>query len=64
MVNMWVLPVPFRIHAGGAEEWVRVVDTSREAPFDYLDRPEPVGASILSVHGRSIVVLERTRRAR
>ncbi|MFO0729004.1 MAG: isoamylase [Myxococcota bacterium] len=64
MVNMWVLPVPFRIHAGEFEEWVRVVDTSREAPFDYLDRPEPVSSAVLNINGRSLVVLERSRRAR
>lgn len=64
MVNMWWLPVPFRLHVGVPEDWRRVIDTSAEPPRDILDHPEPIGASVQSVSGRSIMVLERARRPR
>lgn len=63
MINAYWAELTFQIQEGATNEWRRVVDTSLESPFDFL---EPGNESLLqSLHyrvpGRAIVVLIRDK---
>jgi isoamylase len=63
MINAYWEELRFEIQEGTASEWRRVVDTSQENPFDFL---EPGNESLLqSLHyqvaARSVVILVRNK---
>jgi glycogen operon protein len=61
MINAWWEPLTFGLHEGEPGEWRRVIDTSAEAPDDFLgpgDESLVEGPEYL-VGPRSVVVLVR-----
>jgi isoamylase len=62
MINAYWEPVRFHIQEGRADDWTRIVDTSRPSPEDIVEPgvERPVGSLDYEVAPRSVVVLERT----
>ena len=63
MINAFWQDLDFIVQEGAAEEWLRVIDTSRNTPEDISepDRGEPLSSISYKVAARSIVVLVRSR---
>ena len=63
MINAYWEELTFQIQEGSAHAWRRVVDTSLESPFDFLEPGYEIPLLLQSMHyqvlGRSIVVLIR-----
>jgi glycogen operon protein len=61
MINAWWQELTFHIQEGAANAWRRVVDTSLESPFDFLEPGNESSIQSLQyrVPGRAIVVLVR-----
>jgi isoamylase len=62
MINAWWQSIRFHIHEGAAEEWKRVLDTSRASPDDIAEPDHEWALELLDydVAPRSVVVLEST----
>ena len=63
MINAYWQDLPFTIQEGRADEWQRVVDTSRESPDDIVEPGNEQSLQSLnySVKARSVVVLIRVQ---
>ena len=63
MINAFWQDLDFIVQEGTAEEWLRVIDTSRNTPEDISepDRGESLSSISYKVAARSIVVLVRSR---
>lgn len=63
MINAFWQDLDFIVQEGAAEEWLRVIDTSRNTPEDILepDCRESRSSIRYKVAARSVVVLTRTR---
>ena len=59
MINAYWEPLAFAIQSGRTERWLRVIDTSRDSPDDFLEFgvEEAIGSSTYVVQPRSVVVL-------
>ena len=59
MINAYWEELTFQIQEGAANAWRRVVDTSLESPFDFLEpgHERPLPALQYRVPGRAVVVL-------
>jgi len=59
MINVYWEPLTFTIQSGPADRWLRVIDTSRESPDDFLepDAEVPIDQLQYMVQSRSVVVL-------
>ncbi len=59
MINAYWEELTFQIQEGAANEWQRVIDTSLEAPFDFLElgNDSPLQSLHYQVSPRSVVVL-------
>ena len=63
MINAFWEDLDFIVQEGAAEEWLRVIDTSRNMPEDISesDRGESLSSIRYKVAARSVVVLMRSR---
>ena len=63
MVNAFWKDLEFVVQEGAAEDWLRVIDTSRSSPEDISepDRGQPLSSIRYKVAARSVVVLVRSR---
>jgi glycogen operon protein len=63
MINAYWEELTFQIQEGAAHAWRRVVDTSLESPFDFLEpgNETPLQSSQYQVPARSVVVLVRDK---
>jgi glycogen operon protein len=61
MINAYWSDLDFIVQEGAAEDWLRVIDTSRSTPDDILeeDRRGSLSSPKYKVHARSVVVLMR-----
>jgi isoamylase len=61
MINAYWEELTFEIQEGAAHTWRRVIDTSLESPFDFLEpgNESPLQSSYYKVPGRCVVVLVR-----
>jgi glycogen operon protein len=61
MINAWHQPIRFRIQEGAAADWLRLADTNRASPEDFVTAAEarPLSSVEYDVGPRSIVVLTR-----
>jgi isoamylase len=61
MINCYWENLEFVVAEGEADEWLRVVDTSRESPDDILESKagERLSSLRYQVHARSVVILIR-----
>lgn len=61
MINAYWEELTFQIQEGAVSAWRRVVDTSRESPFDFLEpgTESPLQSLQYRVPGRAVVVLVR-----
>ena len=59
MINPYWEPLAFAIQSGRTERWLRVIDTSRDSPDDFLEFgvEEAIGSSTYVVQRRLVVVL-------
>lgn len=59
MINAYWEELTFQIQEGAASAWRRVIDTSRESPFDFLEpgNQSPLPSMDYRVPGRTVVVL-------
>ena len=66
MINAYWEELTFQIQEGAATAWRRVVDTSLEGPFDFLEpgHERPLPSLQYRVPGRAIVVLVRDKDGR
>jgi glycogen operon protein len=66
MINAYWQALAFEIQEGGTGDWRRVIDTSAESPFDFLEHESADGLTSLryQVAARSVVVLVRDRTSR
>jgi glycogen operon protein len=62
MINAYWEDLNFQIQEGTAGDWLRVVDTSMPAPFDFIEIGQEKALNLLSydLKARSVVVLLRT----
>ena len=58
IINMYWEDISFAVQEPGP--WLQVIDTSAASPLDFLDRPEPIPATI-NVAARSITVCTRSK---
>jgi isoamylase len=63
MINAFWQDLSFVLQEGAVKDWLKVIDTSRNAPEDIseLERGEPLSSARYKVAARSIVVLVRCR---
>jgi len=63
MINGYWEDLAFEIQEGSADEWLRVVDTSRDSPLDFLetDHQRPLQSLRHRVSARSVTILIRYR---
>ena len=61
MINAYWQALPFRIQEGAAQDWLRVVDTERPSPTDFVEGGFPLQSLNYEVAPRSIVVLVRPK---
>lgn len=63
MINAYWEELTFEIQEGAANAWRRVVDTSLESPFDFLEpgNESPLQSMEYQVPGRAVVVLVRDK---
>jgi len=63
MINAYWEELTFQIQEGATNAWRRVVDTSLESPFDFLEpgSESPLQSLHYRVQGRAIVVLIRDK---
>jgi isoamylase len=63
MVNAYWEDLGFQIQEGTAAEWRRVVDTSLDSPFDFLEPGDesPLRSLHYRVAARSVVILVRSK---
>ena len=63
MINAYWEELRFEIQEGTAGEWRRVVDTSQESPFDFLEpgNESPLQSLHYQVAARSVVILVRNK---
>lgn len=61
MLNAYWEDLVFQIQEGAAAEWRRVVDTSLDSPFDFLEpgNERPLQSLRYPVAARSVVILLR-----
>ena len=61
MINAYWEELTFQIQEGATNAWRRVVDTSLESPFDFLEpgQESPLQSMDYRVPGRTVVVLVR-----
>jgi glycogen operon protein len=66
MINAYWQALAFEIQEGGTGDWRRVIDTSAESPFDFLEHESADELTSLryEVAARSVVVLVRDRTSR
>ena len=59
MINAYWEPLAFTIQAGAAEQWARVIDTSRNSPHDFCEpgAEVPIASMTYVVEPRSVVAL-------
>lgn len=64
MINAFWEELDFIVQEGAADDWVRAIDTSRDAPEDISepDRGESLSSIRYKVAARSVVVLVCSRR--
>jgi glycogen operon protein len=65
MVNAYWKDLGFQIQEGTAAEWRRVIDTSLDSPFDFLEpgNENPLQSLQYRVAARSVVTLLRNKGA-
>lgn len=63
MINAYWEELTFQIQEGAANAWRRVIDTSLESPFDFLEpgNESPLPSLHYRVPGRAVVVLVRDK---
>jgi isoamylase len=63
MINAYWEELTFKIQEGAADDWRRVVDTSLESPFDFLEpsNESPLQSLYYRVPARVIIVLVRDK---
>ena len=59
MINAYWQRLTFKIQEGTPGEWLRVVDTSRSDPDDFLEAGEPLRGGDYEVDARSVVIFVR-----
>jgi glycogen operon protein len=63
MINAYWEELTFEIQEGAMNTWRRVVDTSLDSPFDFLEpgNESPLQSLQYRVPGRAVVVLVRDK---
>lgn len=59
ILNQWKEPLRFLLPPIYAKKWYRVVDTSQEYPYDFLDEPIPVDGHYIANPHSSVIFISR-----